>query len=85
MRQSPFEHPIPFVVMVLTTGAMLFDFAFFREQTCLVACPIRTTGIRMDTSTRSKLQRTLLAALMLYLFLLNKLGSAAAVPDPLKP
>ncbi len=37
--QSPFEHPASFLVMVATTGLMMFDFAFFREQTCIVACP----------------------------------------------
>lgn len=39
MTRSPFEHPSSFIVMALVTGLMLFDFAFFREQTCLVACP----------------------------------------------
>lgn len=39
VRQSPFEHPAPFMVMAVVTGLMLFDFAFFREQTCIVACP----------------------------------------------
>ncbi|MBP1685857.1 MAG: cytochrome c oxidase accessory protein CcoG [Deltaproteobacteria bacterium] len=36
---SPFEHPTSFLVMAATTGLMLFDFAYFREQTCIVACP----------------------------------------------
>lgn len=39
IRRSPFEHPTSFVVMALTTTAILFDFTWFREQTCLVACP----------------------------------------------
>jgi len=39
VRRSPLEHPTSFAVMAVTTGAMLFDFGFFREQTCLVACP----------------------------------------------
>lgn len=39
MTQSPLEHPAPFLVMACVTGLMMFDFAFFREQTCLVACP----------------------------------------------
>lgn len=34
-----FEHPAPFLVMALTTGLMMFDFSFFREQLCLIACP----------------------------------------------
>lgn len=39
VTQSPFHHPIPFVVMAATTILMLFDFTFFREQLCLIACP----------------------------------------------
>lgn len=39
VRQSPIEHPVPFLVMAATTIAMLFDFCFFREQLCLIACP----------------------------------------------
>ena len=39
MMQSPFDHPTPFVVMAITTVAVFFDFTWFREQTCLVACP----------------------------------------------
>lgn len=39
VRQSPFEHPGPFLVMAVTTALMMFNFTFFREQTCLVACP----------------------------------------------
>lgn len=36
---SPHEHPIAFMVMAATTGLMLFDFGFFREQVCVVVCP----------------------------------------------
>lgn len=39
VTQSPLEHPTPFLVMVTVTALMLFDFGYFREQTCLVACP----------------------------------------------
>jgi polyferredoxin len=39
VQQSPLRHPTPFLVMAAVTGLMMFDFAFFREQTCLVACP----------------------------------------------
>lgn len=39
IQQSPFEHPIPFFIMAGTTVAMMFDFCFFREQLCLIACP----------------------------------------------
>lgn len=36
---SPANHPVAFLVMAAVTGLMLFDFGFFREQTCLIACP----------------------------------------------
>lgn len=39
IRRSPVEHPTSFAVMALTTGAVMFDFTWFREQTCIVACP----------------------------------------------
>ncbi len=39
VRRSPVEHPVSFLVMLGTAAAIFFDFAIFREQTCLVACP----------------------------------------------
>ncbi|MBX3355855.1 MAG: cytochrome c oxidase accessory protein CcoG [Phycisphaeraceae bacterium] len=36
---SPLEHPTAFMVFAATTGLMLFDFCFFREQLCTLACP----------------------------------------------
>lgn len=49
VRQSPVEHPMPFVVMIATTALMLFDFAFFREQLCLIACPYgRLQSVLLD-------------------------------------
>lgn len=39
VRRSPLEHLTSFLVMVGVTAAMMFDFAYFREQTCIVACP----------------------------------------------
>jgi cytochrome c oxidase accessory protein FixG len=35
----PLEHPTPFLVMGVTTALIFIDFGYFREQTCLVACP----------------------------------------------
>ena len=53
MTQSPLEHPTPFLVMAVTTGLMLFDFAFFREQTCIVACPYgRFQSVMLDRHSR---------------------------------
>ena len=36
---SPLEHPAAFILVAAITGLMMFDFAYFREQTCIVACP----------------------------------------------
>lgn len=52
MGQSPLEHPTPFLVMVVTTALMMFDFAFFREQTCFVACPYgRMQSVLLDRNS----------------------------------
>ena len=39
VRRSPVEHPTSFAIMALTTTAIMLDFTWFREQTCIVACP----------------------------------------------
>lgn len=39
IQQSPVQHPGPFLIMVATTALMMFDFCYFREQTCTLACP----------------------------------------------
>jgi cytochrome c oxidase accessory protein FixG len=39
MSTPPTHHPAAFAVMLGTTLLMFFDFAYFREQTCIVACP----------------------------------------------
>lgn len=39
VRRSPFDHPTSFLVMAGTTALIMFDFTYFREQTCSVACP----------------------------------------------
>lgn len=39
MSSPPTHHPAAFAVMLGTTLLMFFDFAYFREQTCIVACP----------------------------------------------
>ena len=36
---SPLDHPVAFMVVAATTGLMLFDFGYFREQVCCVVCP----------------------------------------------
>ena len=39
MASSPAEHPAAFAVMLGTTALMFADFGWFREQTCILACP----------------------------------------------
>lgn len=39
MRQSPLQHPRSFLLTIAVTAAMMFNFSFFREQTCIVVCP----------------------------------------------
>jgi polyferredoxin len=52
IRSSPLEHPTGFIVMAFVTGAMLFDFGFFREQTCIVACPYgRFQSVMLDRNS----------------------------------
>ncbi len=52
MLQSPLDHPSGFLVMAAVTGLIMFDFAFFREQTCLVACPYgRLQSVLLDRSS----------------------------------
>lgn len=52
VQQSPLEHPVPFLVMAFVTVAMMFDFCFFREQMCLVACPYgRFQSVMLDQNS----------------------------------
>jgi cytochrome c oxidase accessory protein FixG len=39
MTSPPTQHPLAFGVMVGTTLLMFGDFGWFREQTCILACP----------------------------------------------
>lgn len=49
IQGSPANHPTAFLVMLVTTVLIFFDFAYFREQTCLVACPYgRIQSVLLD-------------------------------------
>ena len=37
--QGPWHHPAGFFFVVFITGMMVFNFGFFREQLCFIACP----------------------------------------------
>lgn len=50
IRHSPFEHPSTFVFMAVMTLVLLFDFGWFREQFCVIACPYgRFQSVLMDS------------------------------------
>ena len=70
VTQSPLNHPFPFAIMAFVTFAMMVDFCFFREQTCIIACPYgRFQSVLLDQNslivaydsrrgeTRAKLKR----------------------------
>ena len=49
IHHPPSEHPVGFGVVVGVTGLMFFDFAYFREQTCIIACPYgRLQSVLLD-------------------------------------
>jgi len=49
MTRSPFENWSPFLIVAVTTGLVFFDFAYFREQMCTVACPYaRIQSVLLD-------------------------------------
>jgi cytochrome c oxidase accessory protein FixG len=49
VRSSPVHHPLAFLLVLGVSGLMLFDFGYFREQTCIVACPYgRFQSVMLD-------------------------------------
>lgn len=49
VQQSPVDHPVAFILMAFVTAIMFADFAWFREQTCIVACPYgRLQAVLLD-------------------------------------
>ena len=52
VRSSPAEHSVAFGWSMFWTGVMYFNYAWFREQTCLIVCPygrLQSTLIDDDT------------------------------------
>ena len=46
---SPADHPVGFGVVMGVTALMFIDFAWFREQTCIIACPYgRLQSVLLD-------------------------------------
>jgi cytochrome c oxidase accessory protein FixG len=49
MLEAPSHHVGGFSVVMVTTGLVFFDFAYFREQMCTVACPYaRLQSVLLD-------------------------------------
>ncbi len=49
---DPLEHWTSFLTMLGVTGIILFDFGWFREQFCLIACPYgRFQSVMMDENS----------------------------------
>ena len=52
ITSSPAAHPVGFAIVVGVTAMMLFDFGFFREQLCIVACPYgRMQSVLLDRNS----------------------------------
>ena len=52
ITRSPVEHPSSFAIMAITSVLVFLDFAYFREQTCTIACPYgRWQSVLLDKSS----------------------------------
>jgi cytochrome c oxidase accessory protein FixG len=53
IRSSPTENWASFLFILFSTGIILFDFAWFREQFCIIACPYgRFQSVLMDENSQ---------------------------------
>ncbi|HEY8747626.1 MAG TPA: cytochrome c oxidase accessory protein CcoG, partial [Tepidisphaeraceae bacterium] len=49
VRGSPSDHLSAFLIVAVVTALMLFNFGFFREQMCIIACPYgRLQSVLLD-------------------------------------
>jgi len=52
MTQPPTENLTPFIATLILTGALLFQFGWFREQFCTVLCPYaRLQSVLLDSNS----------------------------------
>lgn len=52
IRQNPREHPVAFLWMAAITAVILINFAWFREQLCLIVCPYgKLQSVLIDDDT----------------------------------
>jgi cytochrome c oxidase accessory protein FixG len=53
MQSSPRQHPVAFLVMGAATIGLLFNFLYFREQFCMIACPYgRFQSVMLDRNSK---------------------------------
>ncbi|MEM1354787.1 MAG: cytochrome c oxidase accessory protein CcoG [Planctomycetota bacterium] len=49
---SPLNHPFAFVIIFAATGLLMFNFGYFREQLCIIACPYgRFQSVMLDKAS----------------------------------
>ncbi|MCB0406791.1 MAG: cytochrome c oxidase accessory protein CcoG [Bdellovibrionales bacterium] len=54
IQHSPKQNWVPFLIILFTTGVVLFDFGWFREQFCIIMCPYgRFQSVLMDENSLS--------------------------------
>ena len=52
MQSSPTKHPQAFLIMGGATAGLLFNFLYFREQFCMIACPYgRLQSVMLDRTS----------------------------------
>ncbi|MFG0306758.1 MAG: cytochrome c oxidase accessory protein CcoG [Phycisphaerales bacterium JB040] len=52
ITSPPWVHPAGFIFVCLVTGLMIFNFGFFREQLCFIACPYgRMQSVLLDRNS----------------------------------
>lgn len=53
MWGSPLEHPAGFIIVAAITIAMMIDFAYWREQLCIIGCPYgRFQSVLLDRNSK---------------------------------
>jgi cytochrome c oxidase accessory protein FixG len=52
IMSPPWEHPAGFMIVMFVTGMMMFDFAYWREQMCIIGCPYgRFQSVLLDRNS----------------------------------
>jgi cytochrome c oxidase accessory protein FixG len=51
-NSTPFQHPAAFIVVALATAWIMWDFAYWREQMCIIGCPYgRMQSVLLDRNS----------------------------------